>query len=99
MVFAHANSFPASTYRVLFKSLRARGFAVRALEKSGHDPRCPVGFIGGRSSQEMRPVGIAMTEKVTHGRIMVLDGSHLFPMEEPIATVAAIEAALRNFSE
>jgi hypothetical protein len=28
---------------------------------------------------------------------MMLDGSHLFPMEKPIATAAAIEAALRNF--
>jgi hypothetical protein len=27
---------------------------------------------------------------------MMLDGSHLFPMEKPIATAAAIEATLRN---
>jgi hypothetical protein len=27
---------------------------------------------------------------------MMLDGSHLFPMEKPLATAAAIEAALRN---
>jgi len=26
----------------------------------------------------------------------MLDGSHLFPMEKPIATAAAIEATLRN---
>ena len=42
IVFSHANSFPASTYRVLFKSLRARGHTVRAIEKFGHDPRYPV---------------------------------------------------------
>jgi pimeloyl-ACP methyl ester carboxylesterase len=42
IIFSHANSFPASTYRVLFKSLRARGHAVRAVEKFGHDPRYPV---------------------------------------------------------
>jgi pimeloyl-ACP methyl ester carboxylesterase len=42
IVFSHANSFPASTYGVLFKSLRARGHTVRALEKFGHDPRYPV---------------------------------------------------------
>lgn len=42
IVFSHANSFPASTYRVLFKSLRARGHTVRALEKFGHDPQYPV---------------------------------------------------------
>jgi pimeloyl-ACP methyl ester carboxylesterase len=42
IVFSHANSFPASTYSVLFKSLRARGHAVRAVERFGHDPRYPV---------------------------------------------------------
>lgn len=42
IIFSHANSFPASTYGVLFKSLRARGHAVRAVEKFGHDPAYPV---------------------------------------------------------
>ena len=42
IVFSHANSFPASTYGVLFRSLRARGFTVRAIEKFGHDPQYPV---------------------------------------------------------
>jgi pimeloyl-ACP methyl ester carboxylesterase len=42
IVFSHANSFPASTYKVLFRSLRGRGFTVKALEKFGHDPRYPV---------------------------------------------------------
>ena len=61
-----------------------------------HPLKCPVAFIGGRQSAEMKQVGMAMTEKVTKGRIMMLDGSHLFPMEKPVATAAAIEAALRN---
>ena len=42
IVFSHANSFPASTYGVLFRSLRARGYTVKALERFGHDPRYPV---------------------------------------------------------
>jgi pimeloyl-ACP methyl ester carboxylesterase len=42
IVFSHANSFPASTYGVLFKSLRSRGHAVRAVDRFGHDPRYPV---------------------------------------------------------
>ena len=41
---------------------------------------------------------MAMTQKITQGRIMMLDGSHLFPMEQPVATAAAIEAALLNFT-
>ena len=42
IIFSHANSFPASTYRVMFKSLRARGFTVKAIDKLGHDPAYPV---------------------------------------------------------
>ena len=61
-----------------------------------HPLRCPVSFIGGRSSVEMRQVGMEMTERMTRGRIMMLDGSHLFPMERPLATAAAIETSLLN---
>jgi pimeloyl-ACP methyl ester carboxylesterase len=60
-----------------------------------HPLRCPVAFIGGLQSQEIRQVGMAMTAKITEGRITMLDGSHLFPMEKPLATAAGIEAALR----
>ncbi len=42
MIFSHANSFAASTYRVLFKNVRARGFKVQAIEKFGHDSQYPV---------------------------------------------------------
>ena len=63
-----------------------------------HPLKCPVTFIGGRQSQEMKQVGMTLTEKVSKGRIMMLDGSHLFPMEKPVATAAAIEAALLNMS-
>ena len=42
IIFSHGNSFPATTYGVLFQSLRARGFQVAAIEKFGHDPRYPV---------------------------------------------------------
>jgi pimeloyl-ACP methyl ester carboxylesterase len=64
----------------------------RLLKK--HPLRCPVGFIGGIQSEEMKQVGLAMTEKLAAGRVMMLPGSHLFPMERPIATAAAVEAAL-----
>ena len=42
IVFSHGNSFPASTYRVMLDSLRARGWSVSAIEKYGHDPDYPV---------------------------------------------------------
>jgi hypothetical protein len=39
---------------------------------------------------------MAMTIKICKGRLMMIDGSHLFPMEKPHATAAAIEASLLN---
>jgi pimeloyl-ACP methyl ester carboxylesterase len=61
-----------------------------------HPLKCPLAFIGGTHSVEMRQVGMDLTRQLTRGRIMMLDGSHLFPMEKPLATAAAIEAALQN---
>lgn len=63
-----------------------------------HPMRCPVTFIGGLRSAEMKQVGMALTQRVTQGRIAMLDGSHLFPMEKPLATAAAIETALLNMT-
>ncbi|MEF7612338.1 alpha/beta hydrolase [Aquincola sp. MAHUQ-54] len=42
IVFSHANSFPAGTYRVLFERWRAAGWRVVALDRFGHDPAYPV---------------------------------------------------------
>jgi pimeloyl-ACP methyl ester carboxylesterase len=42
IVFAHANGYPAGTYRVLFEAWRAAGFAVHAVERIGHDAHYPV---------------------------------------------------------
>lgn len=61
-----------------------------------HPLRCPVTFIGGLQSNELRQVGLLLTRRVTQGRITMLDGSHLFPMEKPLVTSAAIETALLN---
>ena len=59
---------------------------------------CPAAFIGGLQSVEIRQVGMALTHKVTQGRITMLGGSHLFPMEKPAAAAAAVEAALLNMA-
>ncbi len=61
-----------------------------------HPLKCPCAFIGGIQSMEIKQVGMAMTEKVTKGRITMLDGSHLFPMEQPAVTAAAIETSILN---
>lgn len=61
-----------------------------------HPVKCPVAFMGGTHSAEIRQMGMALTQRITQGRIMMLDGTHLFPMEKPLLTAAAIEAALLN---
>ncbi len=42
LVFAHANGFPAGTYRRLFERWRAAGWRVEAPPVIGHDRRYPV---------------------------------------------------------
>lgn len=63
-----------------------------------HPLKCPVAYIGGLRSREMKQVGMTLTQRVTKGRIMLLDGGHLFPMERPGVAAAAIEAALLNMA-
>jgi pimeloyl-ACP methyl ester carboxylesterase len=63
-----------------------------------HPLKCPVAFLGGLESKEMKQVGMTMTHRLTKGRISMIDGSHLFPMERPHVTAAAIEASLLNLA-
>jgi len=64
-----------------------------------HPLRCPVGFIGGTQSQEMRQVGMAMTHRLVGRehpeRLVMIEGSHLFPMERPHETAGALDGLLR----
>lgn len=60
-----------------------------------HPLQCPLVFIGGLQSQELRQAGgVRSTRRYAQGRMTLLDGSHLFPMEHPHATAAAIQAHL-----
>lgn len=45
--------------------------------------RCPVGFLGGTHSAELRQAGLAATRELTRGRLVWVEGSHLVPMEAP----------------
>ncbi len=63
---------------------------------SRHPLQCPVAFIGGKESLEMQQVGMTMTNKLAKGRIQMLPGSHLFPMERPVETAIAIDTALKS---
>jgi pimeloyl-ACP methyl ester carboxylesterase len=59
-----------------------------------HPLQCRVTFIGGRQSVEVRQAGVASTRAITHGRLQWLEGSHLFPMERPLETAAAVLRAM-----
>ncbi len=61
-----------------------------------HPPACPIAFIGGHQSIELKKVGLRLTKKVTQNRIQMVDGSHLFPIENPLATAAAIDAQVQH---
>jgi pimeloyl-ACP methyl ester carboxylesterase len=61
-----------------------------------HPLKCPVAFIGGLQSSELRRTGgIERIRRAITPRVMMIDGTHLFPMEKPLATAAAVEACLR----
>jgi hypothetical protein len=52
--------------------------------------RAPVSFLGGTQSLENRQVGLAATRAITNGRMLWVDGPHLFPMEKPAQTAALV---------
>ncbi len=62
-----------------------------------HPPHCPVAFIAGTRSDEMRRVGFGEVKRITHSRVTMLEGSHLFPMEQPRATADAVLQWLARF--
>lgn len=66
-----------------------------------HPLQCPVAFVGGTRSAEMKQVGMGMTHKLVGRaipeRLQMIEGSHLFPMEQPLAAAAAIDRALHSF--
>lgn len=55
-----------------------------------HPPQAPVHFIAGLKSVELRQAGMAATRALVRERLSWIDGSHLFPMEKPEETAAAV---------
>lgn len=51
---------------------------------------CPIAFVGGTGSNEIRRVGLQATRTATAGRVSFVEGSHLFPFERPADTAAAV---------
>ncbi len=59
-----------------------------------HPPQCPVGFIGGTRSAELRQAGMAATRALVQERLTWIEGTHLFPMEKPEEAAAAVLRSL-----
>jgi len=64
-----------------------------------HPLRCPKAFVGGTESQEIRRAGLSASERLTQGRVSWVEGSHLFPFEQPTATAAEVLKWLRLFRD
>ena len=62
-----------------------------------HPLRCPAAFVGGKESEELRRVGLREVKRLTHSRVTLLDGTHLFPLEQPQATASAVLHWLASF--
>jgi len=46
----------------------------------------PVGFIAGTRSEELRQAGMASTRKLVGNNLVMIEGTHLYPMESPQLT-------------
>ncbi|HLL17366.1 MAG TPA: alpha/beta hydrolase [Rubrivivax sp.] len=55
-----------------------------------HPLQCPAAYIGGTRSVEGRQAGFAATRKLVGERVILIEGSHLFPMEKPAETAEAV---------
>ena len=61
-----------------------------------HPLQCPVAFVAGTQSAEIRQGGLAAARRLAGERLVWLEGSHLYPMEKPVATAAAVLALLAS---
>ena len=57
---------------------------------------CPIGFIGGTRSNELRLTGARATRRVVGKHFSLIDGGHLFPLERPAAAADAAHRMLRE---
>lgn len=61
-----------------------------------HRLNCPVAYIGGERSAEARQAGLEATRRLVGERFWIEPGTHLFPMEHPEETAAAVLRAIAS---
>ncbi len=60
-----------------------------------HPLRCPMGFIAGTQSVEMRQGGVGTSKRLAGPFFQTIEGTHLFPMERPQETAQRVLDLLR----
>lgn len=55
-----------------------------------HPLQCPLGFIAGTRSVEIRQGGLETSRKLAGERFRWIEGTHLYPMERPAETAAMV---------
>jgi pimeloyl-ACP methyl ester carboxylesterase len=61
-----------------------------------HPPRCPVGFIAGTRSTEVRQGGLGTSRALAGEHFRWMEGTHLYPMEKPAETAALVLELLQQ---
>jgi pimeloyl-ACP methyl ester carboxylesterase len=62
-----------------------------------HPLRCPVGFVAGTQSAEMRRIGLQGPCALAKERFAQIEGTHLYPMEKPDETAAEVLRLIASF--
>lgn len=64
-----------------------------------YPPHCPIGFVAGTESEELRQAGSAASKALAKKHFAWMAGSHLFPFEQPDATAALVLQMLEAMQE
>lgn len=63
-----------------------------------HPPRCPVAFVAGTQSAEIRQGGVEASRALAKDRFVWIEGTHLYPMERPDETARVVLELLRSMA-
>ena len=71
-----------------------RGLPTLSVVRAAQRLHCPVAFVGGTRSREVRAIGLRATRRVVGPRLCRIEGGHLFPMERPAETAGLVRALI-----
>ena len=64
-----------------------------------HAPHCPVGFIAGTQSEELRQAGAMASKALARQNFHWMEGSHLYPFERPDETAKLVLQVLQQLRQ